>query len=142
MEKEQLKQLRSLIKEAEHLEEQIRELPFRTGPYVADSAKDYRTGFPRMITIKGYSAEEYYKLRRRLQEKLAANLAEIDEMENWLDGIEDPQLRDILRLQYVNGLTQEEIAEELGYSRAAIAQKVKRFWDSENVTELYKTPVL
>ena len=42
MTKNRLKKLRSLIKEAEHLEEQIRDLPFRTGPYVADSAKDYR----------------------------------------------------------------------------------------------------
>ena len=128
MEKEQLKQLRSLIKEAEHLEEQIRDLPFRTGPYVADSAKDYRTGFPRMITIKGYSTEQYERLKRRLQEKLKALNAEIDEMESWLDGVEDPQLRDILRLQYMNRLTQEQIAEELGISTRTVQRKVEKIF--------------
>lgn len=138
MTKNRLKKLRSLIKEAEHLEEQIRDLPFRTGPYVADSAKDYRTGFPRTILIRGYSAEGYYKLKRRLGEKLCSIQDEIAELEQWLDGVEDPQLRDILRLQYMNGLTQEEIAEELGYSRSAIAMALKRFWDNENVTDLYK----
>lgn len=138
MTKERLKKLKALIKEAEHLEEQIRDLPFRTGPYVADSAKDYRTGFPRTILIRGYSAEGYYKLKRRLGEKLCSIQAEIADLEQWLDGVEDPQTRDILRLQYVNGLTQEEIAEELGYSRAGIASILKRFWDSQSETQTTK----
>lgn len=128
MTKERLKKLKALIKEAEHLEEQIRDLPFRTGPYVADSAKDYRTGFPRTILIRGYSAEGYYKLKRRLGEKLCSIQDEIAELEQWLDGVEDPQTRDILRLQYVNGLTQEEIAEELGYSVRTIKRKLHSFW--------------
>ena len=33
-------------------------------------------------------------------------------LENWLDSVQDPELRDILRLQYINGLTQEDIADE------------------------------
>ena len=131
MTKERLKKLKALIKEAEHLEEQIRDLPFRTGSYVADSAKDYRTGFPRTILIRGYSTEQYDRLKRRLNEKLCSIQSEISKLEQWLDGVEDPQTRDILRLQYVNGLTQEEIADELGYSRSAIAKKVKVFWDNQ-----------
>ncbi|MCO7124158.1 hypothetical protein NIA71_19760 [Ihubacter massiliensis] len=138
MTKERLKKLKALIKEAEHLEEQIRDLPFRTGSYVADSAKDYRTGFPRTILIRGYSTEQYDRLKRRLNEKLCSIQSEISKLEQWLDGVEDPQTRDILRLQYVNGLTQEEIAEELGYSRAGIASILKRFWDSQSETQTTK----
>ncbi|MCU7380838.1 sigma-70 family RNA polymerase sigma factor [Clostridiales Family XIII bacterium ASD5510] len=126
MTKNRLKKLRSLIKEAEHLEEQIRDLPFRTGPYVADSAKDYRTGFPRTILIRGYSTEQYDRLKRRLGEKLCSIQSEIAELEAWLDGVEDPQTRDILRLQYGNGLTQEEIAEELGINERTVRRKIKK----------------
>lgn len=128
MTKERMKKLRALIKEAEHLEEQIRDLPFLSGPYVADSAKDYRTGFPRTITIRGYSTEQYDRLKRKQQRKLQAIRDEIAELEDWLDSIMDTELRDILRLQYINGLTQEEIAEELGYSVITIKRRLKRFW--------------
>lgn len=130
MTKERLKQLRAMKKEAEHLEEQIRDLPFRTGPYVADSAKDYRTGFPRTITIRGYSTEKYEMLKKRLQKKLQKINTEVLELESWLDGVEDAELRDILRLQYLNGMTQEEIAEELGYARETISRKLREFWKS------------
>ena len=43
MDKERLKKLRSLIKEAEHLEIEIEETRWFPKEPVADSAKDYRT---------------------------------------------------------------------------------------------------
>ena len=129
MTKERLKKLRALLKEAEHLEEEIRNLPFRTGDYVADSAKDYRTGYPRVITIRGYSAKEYYRLKRKQESALRKIQDEIAEMETWLDGVEDPQTRDILRLQYINGLTQEQIAEELGKDVRTIKRWLHKFWE-------------
>lgn len=135
MTKERLKQLKALKKEAEHLEEQIRDLPFRTGPYVADSAKDYRTGFPRTILIQGYSTEEYDRLKRKLQKKLQTINVEVLELESWLDGVDDAELRDILRLQYINGMTQEEVAEELGYSVITVKRRLKKFWNDKSDTE-------
>ena len=128
MDKERLKKLRSLIKEAEHLEIEIEETRWFPKEPVADSAKDYRTGYPHSITIAGYGNSEWVNLRQRLYEKLGRIQAERMMLENWLDNVPDPELRDILRLQYINGLTQEEIAQELGYARSAIAMKLHRFW--------------
>lgn len=128
MTKDRLKKLKALMKEAEHLEERIRDLPFETGGYVGDSAKDYRTGFPRNITIQGYSTQKHDRLKRRLQDKLRDIQDEIAELEEWLGSVEDPELRDILRLQCVNGLTQEQIAEELGYSVRTIQRKVEKIF--------------
>ena len=129
MNKERLKKLRSLISEAEHLKVEIEELQWFPKEQVVDIVKDYKTGYPHTIAIAGYGSDEWVKLRQRLFEKLGRIQAERMSLENWLDDVSDPELRDILRLQYINGLTQEEIADELGYSRAAIAQKIKRFWD-------------
>lgn len=126
MTKERLKKLKALVKEAEHLEERIRNLPFRFGDYVGDSAKDYRMGFPRTITIQGYSTQKYDRLKRRLQDKLRKIQNEIAEMEEWLASVEDPELRNILRLQYISGLTQEQIAEELGYSTRTIQRRLEK----------------
>lgn len=128
MDKERLKKLKSLIKEAEHLEIEIEETRWFPKEPVTDSAKDYRTGYPHSITIAGYGDSEWVKLRQRLYEKLGRIQAERMMLENWLDSVQDPELRDILRLQYINGLTQEEVAQELGYSRSAIAMKLQKFW--------------
>ena len=68
-------------------------------------------------------------VRQKLYEKQRQIQDEIAFLENWLDSVPDPEMRDILRLQYINGLTQEEIAAELGYSRSAIAMKLNRFWE-------------
>ena len=131
MNKERLKKLKSLIKEAEHLEIEIEDVRFSPHELLFDTAKDYRTGYPHNIVISGYGDAEYIKLKQRLYEKLGRIQAERWCLENWLDSVQDPELRDIQRLQYVNGLTQEEIAQELGYARETVSRKLKAFWDSQ-----------
>lgn len=129
MDKERLKKLRSLIKEAEHLEIEIEETRWFPKEPVTDSAKDYRTGYPHVFTQEGYGDANFPKLRQRLYEKLGRIQAERMMLENWLDSVQDPELRDILRLQYINGLTQEEIAQELGYSVITIKRRLRAFWE-------------
>lgn len=128
MTRERLKKLRALLKEAAHLEEEIKTLPFTSGGYVGDSANNYSTGFPKPFLIQGYSTQKYDRLKETLQKKLREIQKEIAEMEEWLSGIEDGELRDILRLQYRNGMTQEQIAEELGYSVRTIKRRLNQFW--------------
>ena len=128
MTRERLKKLRALLKESEHLEEEIKTLPFTSGGYVGDSVNNYSTGFPKPFLIQGYSTQKYDRLKEKLQRKLRDIQKEITEMEEWLSSIEDAELRDILRLQYRNGLTQEQIAEELGYSVRTIKRRLNQFW--------------
>ena len=133
MDKERLKKLKSLIKEAEHLEIEIEEAKWFPKKPVVDYAKDYKTGYPHVFTQEGYGDDNFPKLRQRLYEKLGRIQAERWYLENWLDGVQDPELRDILRLQYVNGLTQEEIAQELGYSVITIKRRLKAFWEKTDI---------
>lgn len=132
MKKSRLKKLRALIKEAEHLQSQYMDAICFPKEFVQDSANDYRTGQPHPISISGHGDSSYVDIRQRLYEKQRQIQQEIAFLEDWLDSVEDPELRDILRLQYINGLTQEQIAAELGYSRSAIAMKLNRLWSSEN----------
>ena len=140
MTKNRLKKLRSLIKEAEHLQSELNDtLLFPScSDYVADTAQDYRTGKPHTFKVEGYGQDDYVKLRQKLYDKLYRIQQERRELEDWLDSVSDPEIRDILRLQYINGLTQEQIAKELGYERSGIASKVKRFWDSQSATQTTK----
>ena len=130
MDKQRLSRLKSLNKEAEILQKQIRELEFKPKEYLSDTVKDYRSGYPVTITIDGYGSEEYIKAKDRLYKRLVRKLIAIqrerEELESFFDSVDDPEMRVILRLRYVNGLTQEQIAEEMGYSRSAVAMKLER----------------
>lgn len=128
MDKQRLLRLRKLNKETELLRREIEETEFNPKEYVADTAKDYSTGYPVTIKIEGYGSEEYIKAKRRLYNRLSQKLTDIqeerEEIEKYLDSIEDPELRVILRLRYINGLTQEQIAEEMGYAVRTIRRKL------------------
>ena len=128
MTKSRLKKLRALIREAEHLQSEYNDALCFPKEEVVDSAKDYSTGFPHTISISGYGDSAYVDVRQRLYEKQRQIQGEIAFLEDWLDSVGDPEMRDILRLQYVNGLTQEEIAAELGYSVRTIKRRLHEFW--------------
>lgn len=130
--KARLKRMRALIKEAEHLQNQYMDAICFPKEFVQDSANDYRTGQPHPISISGYGDSSYVDIRQRLYEKQRQIQHEIAFLEDWLDSVEDPELRDILRLQYINGLTQEQIADELGYARETVSRKLKAFWESSH----------
>ncbi len=131
MDKQRLSRLKSLNKEAEILQKQIRELEFKPKEYLSDTAKDYRSGYPVTITIDGYGSEEYIKAKDRLYNRLARKLIAIqmerEGIEELLDSVDDPEMRVIIRLYYINGLTQEQVAKEVGYSRETIKRRLRKF---------------
>ncbi len=130
MKKSRLKKLRALIKEAEHLQGQYIDMICFPKEQVVDSTKDYKTGYPHTISISGYGDSSYVDVRQKLYDKLNQIQEEIAYLEDWLCSVDDPELRDILRLQYINGLTQEQIADELGYSVITIKRRLRIFWKS------------
>ena len=93
--------------------------------------RDYSTGYPVVITIEGFGSEEYVKAKTRLYEQLRRKLIAIekerDEMERYIDSIEDPELRTIVRLRYIEGKTLEKIAESMEYSERTIRRKLFNF---------------
>ena len=128
MKKSRLKKLKALIREAEHLQSEYNDMICFPKEQVVDSAKDYSTGHPHTISISGYGDPSYMDVRQKLYEKQRQIQAEIAFLEDWLNSVPDPEMRDILRLQYVNGLTQEQIAAELGYSERTIRRRLREFW--------------
>ena len=130
MTKKQLEKLKKLNKEAEHLSRMLKRSA-SSHEMVIDTAKDYRTGYPHNITIAGYGQHNFPELQQKYYEKLQHIQEEISIIENWLDSVPDPEMRDILRMQYVNGLTQEQIADELGYSVITIKRRLRKFWKDD-----------
>lgn len=134
MTRKDLEQLRGIKQEIAAIEKELAAISGDT--YVADTYKDYSTGRGVVKVVRGYGmADGAYKKQQKLKKRLARKLEELQdrlaEMEDWLDDIEDPTMRTILRLYYRNGLTQEQIGEEIGYSRSGARNKIDEFWEKQ-----------
>lgn len=98
---------------------------------VNDYYYDYPNGQKRVRPLIGYA--DCSGLKRRLEGQINTLQDEIEQMENYLDTIQDTEMRSILRLRYRNGLTTDQIGKELGYEGSTIRKKLNGFWkDSHN----------
>lgn len=126
MTKKDLEQLCALPLEIKAIQDNLENLPV-----IADSVTGSRPCIPfdkHTITIKGINAKRATKLKVKLSLKLDELQDKVEHMEDWLETIEDSEMRTILRLRYRNGLTQAQIAAKLGYSREGVARKLRVFW--------------
>lgn len=123
-----LKQLKALKTEVEYLANEIMNM---CTEYVTDSVKDYRSGYPHTITIRGVSTYKADKMRRKLEKKQEQLQKKIYELESFLDTVPDSEMRQILRLKYRNGLTDAEIGQILGFERSTISYRISKFFNKK-----------
>lgn len=126
--KERLSNIKAIKLEIKDIQNRIDHLPM-TKDLVRGSLSEHpytAVG----ISIIGVDEDAAAKLRRKLERKCSQLQDEIAELEVFLDGIDDPEMRLILRLLYVDGLSQEQIGSELGYTQSVISRKLKRFWEA------------
>lgn len=74
--------------------------------------------------------DEQGRINKQIREKEAERLQvleEIREVEEFVDGIEDVELREIFELLYVAGKKQREVADIIGYSRGRISQIISGY---------------
>ena len=131
MDKKRLKNLKALIKEADELQDEYIDMICVPKKEVADTVNDYSTGHPHTIIISGYGDDKFRDIRRKIIDKRIRINREIEYLENQIDSIDDSEMRNILRLYYVKGYKQKEIADKLGYSTETIKKKFQRFWKNQ-----------
>lgn len=127
MKREDLEKLRQLKQELDTLITEYVTMPH--SQEVGDTYGDYRTGHKVVKVMHGVSTIRSDRLRNKIERKQRQLEAEVSAMEDFLDNIDDTRLRDILRLYYAKGLTQEEIGKKKNYSRQRIQQLLDEFWD-------------
>lgn len=125
-----MEQCRSLRYEIESIETAMRS-PHST--IVAVFYKDYRTGkgVPKSRQEVDHGEEELRILRGSLnicKRKLAKRLLQA---EKFIEGVEDAEMRTILRMYYINNSSQKEIGKMMHYSQTAISTKLSVFWISQ-----------
>lgn len=112
MTKRRLEQYSSIKAEIKKLEDEIKE---RENRRLTDTVTGSSPEYPftkHTVTIKGvdYGSD---LLTRRLKEKAFLLDEERTYIEKWLDTVEDSQMRTIIRMKFVKGLTWQQIATEL-----------------------------
>ena len=118
MTRQKLKQIRHLKREIELLEEQI--LNLEAG-IVTDKVRGSLPHHPWIETtfhITGFDRKELSQkmeqLKRRLQRRVDDLIELRTEIIEFVEGIDDSLLRQVIILRHVNGLTWEQVAAEIG----------------------------
>ena len=89
---------------------------------------DGRTGIPRPQAVVGVDEELLQRRRERYEARKAALEQECEEIESYIESITDSLNRRILRMRYIDGMTQQRIARKVHMSQSAISRKVEKFF--------------
>lgn len=138
MDKKKLRQYRSLKKEQKMLEDKMEKLNERAEkiPTVTGKVKGSMNTFPyiethmRIIMDEPKQADVIYRqmiINGKRQHQVDELLTEIEE---FISQIPDSTTRQIFELIYLNGNTQQEVGEQLGYTKGRISQII-----SENLKD-------
>ncbi len=127
MTKKELSQLYYLNREIEYLQRRVQELEC-----LATSSTQKITGMPfggGVSDMVGRYATEIANLKALLDLNLKKCFYELNKLNNYIESVEDAQVRMILSLRYVNGLSWEQVAASIGGSNSDknIQMAVNRF---------------
>lgn len=94
----------------------------------ADFYKDYRTGkgIPKSVVGFVFDEREIHAREQKIKLRLKQLESVIKNAEEEIDSVEDPELRSILRLFYIEGETQENIGKILHIERSSVSKKLKK----------------
>lgn len=126
--KEKLKQMRYINSEITTIETQIANLkPLNS----MDKVKGSTPEFPYTATsfqISGIDIEDYNRRVRKLKNKLVKKKDELlklqEETQKFINGVEDSLTRQIITLRYAEGMSWNDIAEEVGSSSGDCVRKI------------------
>lgn len=122
---EQIKRLKALRREAEGLKYSI---DHAKPEIVTDYYKDYKTGrgVPKSLAGLAFDEKGISSRERRLKRKLDEISRLIEAIEKEIEAIDDPDMRTILRMYYVEERSQEEVAEAMHCDRTTISKRLKK----------------
>lgn len=130
MDKRTLKKYRPNKDRLIRIENQIQELCERESTVVMGKVTGSSADFPYTevrTSVQMYDPYEEENVRRQIRRKEADRLRilkEQKEVEDYINGIDDPEIKEIFELSFIEGKKQIEVAEMVGYSRGRISQKI------------------
>ena len=137
MTKKELSQLYYLNREIEEQQRRLRELES-----LASSCTAQITGMPKSVQFSDKLAKyavEIADLKALLDLNLKKCFYELNRLNRYIDSVEDSQMRLILSLRYINGLTWQQIAFSIGeHDEQYPRRKHNTFLKNQNLTKMTK----
>lgn len=130
MDKKTLKKYKPNKDRLIRIESQIQELCERESTVVMGKVTGSSADFPYTevrTSVQMYDPYEEENIRRQIRRKEADRLRilkEKKEVEDYINGIGDTEIKEIFELSFIEGKKQIEVAEIVGYSRGRISQKI------------------
>lgn len=92
--------------------------------------KDYRTGkgIPKAKREHDGGEEDLKILKGNLKACNRRLAKQLRKAEEFIQTVDDPETRAILRMYYIAGMTQEQIGEELHCGQSRVSQIINSFW--------------
>lgn len=95
-----------------------------------DVILDYSKGYPIPQSIVGFDQEKYERLQERDLKRKERLEKECEEVEQFVEDIEDTQLHSIFRMYYIDGIypvNQIQVAEQMHMERSTISKKIDKY---------------
>lgn len=133
MNKEQLGKYTTYKRRVEKLQKDMEELEQRGVDTVAAKVKGSMRHHPyteRRFSVKMEIPEKKEHIRRRiLKREQEVEILErcMQDIEKFIDGIDDVHIKSIFEYRYIQGMTCEEVGEKMGYTHSRISQIVSNY---------------
>lgn len=133
MDKGRLKKHKKNKDRLKRIDEKIEELCGREVQVVSGKVTGSSKDFPYTevrTSVLMYEPYENDRINKRIREYEAERLMllqEIEEVDQYIEGIEDSEVREIFELSFVEGKKQREVADTIGYSRGRISQIISEY---------------
>lgn len=98
--------------------------------------KDYRfdpKGIPKFDVGLEHLPTKRAEMEKVIDAKKEEIARRVADIEKWLDGVEDAEMRTILRMYYGQGKTHKEIGEVVHLDRSVVSRRIKRFWQIQQL---------
>lgn len=129
MDKARLKKHKKNKNRLKRIDEKIEELCGREVQVVSGKVIGSSQDFPYIevrTSVQMYEPYENDRINKRIREYEAERLMllqEVEEVDQYIDGIEDSEVREIFELSFVEGKKQREVAEEMNIDRSYVSKK-------------------
>ena len=89
-----------------------------------DVIMDYRSGYPVPQSVVGTDWKQYDSKKAKREKQIEKLEKECAQIEEFVESIEDSTIRRIFRKYYLEGKTQEQVADEIHIHRSRISKKI------------------
>lgn len=128
MTKEQLESYRSKKEEITELTYKVQHLGDNDAMVGNDVIMDYRSGYPVPQSVVGVDLDKYLRLKARYKNRIAKLKEECEQIETYIEDIEDSITRRIFRMYYIDGISQERVAKMVHLDKSSVSRKIDKFF--------------